>query len=103
MTDTIKIAFEIKGKPTVVTVDADIIGPLAVHPTLNEEGFWTVTHIKTRCALYRFFPSRAKAKSLASKLAADPAWKGGRNEIEADEQLKALVTLTMNAMGVRAR
>lgn len=103
MTETIKIAFEIKGKPTVLTVDADIIGPLAVHPTPNEEGFWTVTHVTTGCAVYRFFPSRAKAKSLASKVGADPAWKGGVAEIEQDEQLKALVLLTMNALGVRAR
>lgn len=98
-TATIKIAFEIKGKPTRLSVEAELVGALAVHPTPMEKPFWTITHVKTGCAVFRFFPSREVARRIALKLGSHPGWKAGADAVRANEQLKTLVNTTMRRMG----
>lgn len=101
--EMIKISFEIKGKPTVRSVEAEIFGALAVHPTPREQAFWTVTHIQSGRAIFRFFNSNETAKRIAMKLGAHPGWMRGAEEIESDERMKALVNKAMRQLEVIAR
>lgn len=100
---TIKIAFEIKGKPTVLAVEAEIFGALAVHPTPRERAFWTVTHVQSGRAIFRFFNSNETAKRIAMKLGAHPGWTRGVEEIESDEKMKTIVNKAMRRLEVVER
>ena len=95
----ITIAYQVKGKPTTLLVDAEIIGLLAVHPTVKEDGFWTLTHVQTGHALYRFFKSNLEAIIVAKKLAAHVGWQGSLDEIKANAKLKTHVSAVLREHG----
>ena len=102
-TATITIAFEDRGKPTTLTIEAEIFGALAVHATPRQKTFWTVTHIETGYAVFRWFTSNTEATNIAMKLGAHPLWKGGADQIRSSEKLKALVNKAMRQYGGMVR
>ena len=65
---TVKLKCHKSGKKIRVEMDAKKFGPLCVHKTWNEKKVWTVTHIATLYAVYRFFPSEKDAIAAAKRL-----------------------------------
>jgi hypothetical protein len=87
------------GKLKTHILSAQIIHPLAIHPTYGEAGFWTVTHLKSGHALYRFITSRKVAHAIATKLAALNGWDQSTKMIEKDHKLKMEALAILRAHG----
>lgn len=66
-----KIQIAIKGPDVAekvwVDVDAETVGPLAVHECYREPGWWTISHIATGLAVKNRVPSRDEALKIARR------------------------------------
>lgn len=100
---SITVAYQVKGKQRSKVVKAQVIGPLAVHRSLSELPEWTITHIATGRAIYRFIESSREAVTIAKKLEGQSGWAGTVEEITANKKLKTAVIAVLAAHGIMVK
>lgn len=76
----IEIAVSTDVCPVTKEVEAEVIGPLAVHPMSTADGWdsglWTISHVQTGYAVAQWIKSRDIAVELARRLTMRDVWNG---------------------------
>ena len=97
----IQIAYELNGEPKISSVEAELIGSLAIHPTVEEDGrWWTVMHVNTGQTLYQFLELKLEAIIFAKTLATHAGWNGSFEEMKANTELKKHVRAVLKMHGI---
>lgn len=99
----INVSYEYKRKRRQRKISAEVVGPLAYHPTIDDKGFWTVSHVASGLALCRFAMSCKQAKEIAVALSTLNGWDASETDIIGDVVLKQQVVDTLNRLGIAAK